>query len=73
MTNEELERQARRDITSPFQTTLDEAYIMGARFQESEDNEFLESIKSDLTDAVKEQDWDAVECIIEDINRALKP
>ena len=72
MTNEELECQARRDITFPFQTTLNEAYVMGAKFQESEDNDFLESIKSDLTDAVKEHDWDAVEGIISDINRALK-
>lgn len=72
MTDKELEDNARREITLPLQTTLYEAYAMGAKFYEVEYKDFLADIKNDLTEAVKEQDWDAVEGIIEDIDRALK-
>ena len=72
MTDKELEDRARREITSPLQTTLYEAYAMGANTQESEYKEFLEDIKNDLMNAVKSQEWGDVESIIQDIERALK-
>lgn len=72
MTDKELEDNARREITSPFQTTLYEAYVMGANNQESEYKDFLEDIKNDLMNAVKSQNFEAVEYIIQDIERALK-
>ena len=72
MTDKELEDRARREITLPLQTTLYEAYAMGANNQESEYKEFLEDIKNDLMNAVKSQDLEDVESIIQDIERALK-
>ncbi|MDE7345368.1 MAG: hypothetical protein K2N48_01345 [Muribaculaceae bacterium] len=72
MTYRELEDRAKREITQPLQTTLYEAYAMGANTQECEYKELLEDIKNDLMNAVKSQDWEDVGSIIQDIERALK-
>ena len=72
MKDKELEDKARREITLPLQTTLYEAYAMGANTQESEYKEFLEDIKKDLMNAVRSQEWGDVENVIQDIERALK-
>ncbi len=67
MTDQELEKQAERHLTQPYQTNLIEAFVMGARYAQGEDYAAIQSLSDDLMSAHNSEDWQEVAHIALDV------
>ncbi len=76
MTDKEIRRQAERDIKYPLETTLEDAYVMGADMIENQAteayNDTLETIGEDLKSAIRCESLEDVEDVIENIQELLQ-
>lgn len=61
-----------RQMPNPTETTLSEAFDLGMEYQKDNDEEKLSDIADRLSAAIKEEDWDEVQNVANDIPTLLE-
>jgi hypothetical protein len=61
-----------RQMPNPTETTLSEAFDLGMEYQKDNDEEKLSDIADRLSAAIKEEDWDEVQNVVDDIPTLLE-
>lgn len=61
-----------RQMPNPTETTLSEAFDLGMEYQKDNDEEKLSDIADRLSAAIKEEDWDEVQNVVDDMPTLLE-